>query len=181
MKWWDQMPWSSYFECWALSQLFSLSSFTFIKRLFSSSSLSATGTTKFPSYFPGSRSLLILQVCGKHWATISVPMALLTCCLTWGNDFSNTYVLSTKCFPSTVIIMRDSRLHKDKEWHPLKSTRKKQWGQLVSHRGRWQQQPPAVRSAGFFAGFFKCVLCSSLKWVPIWGSPTSELTWESPL
>ena len=22
MKWWDQMPWSSCFECWALSQLF---------------------------------------------------------------------------------------------------------------------------------------------------------------
>lgn len=28
--------------------------------------------------------------------------------------------------------------HKDKEWHPLKSTRKKQPGQLVSHGGRWQ-------------------------------------------
>ena len=41
MKWWDQMPWSSFSECWALGQLFSLSSFTFIKRLFSSSSLSA--------------------------------------------------------------------------------------------------------------------------------------------
>jgi len=39
MKWWDQMPWSSFSECWALSQLFH-SSFTFIKRLFSSSSLS---------------------------------------------------------------------------------------------------------------------------------------------
>ena len=36
MKWWDQMPWSSFSECWAL-----LSSFTFIKRLFSSSSVSA--------------------------------------------------------------------------------------------------------------------------------------------
>ena len=41
MKWWDQMPWSSFSECWALSQLFhsplSLSStgfFTFIKRFF---------------------------------------------------------------------------------------------------------------------------------------------------
>ena len=22
MKWWDQIPWSSFFECWALSQLF---------------------------------------------------------------------------------------------------------------------------------------------------------------
>ena len=33
-------PWSSFFECWVLSQLLSLSSFTFIKKLFSSSSLS---------------------------------------------------------------------------------------------------------------------------------------------
>ena len=40
MKWWDQMPWSSFSECWVLSQFFPLSSFTFIKRLFSSSSLS---------------------------------------------------------------------------------------------------------------------------------------------
>ena len=38
MKWWDPMPWSSFSECWALSQLFPLSSFSFIKRLFSSSS-----------------------------------------------------------------------------------------------------------------------------------------------
>ena len=40
MKWWDWMPWSSVFECWVLSQLFH-SSFTFIKRLFSVSLLSA--------------------------------------------------------------------------------------------------------------------------------------------
>ena len=39
MKWWDQMPWSSFSECF--KPTFSLSSFTFIKRLFSSSSLSA--------------------------------------------------------------------------------------------------------------------------------------------
>ena len=41
MKWWDQMSWSSFFECWALSQHFSLSSFTLTKGLFSSSLLSA--------------------------------------------------------------------------------------------------------------------------------------------
>ena len=34
------MPWSSFFECWVLSQLFHCPLFTFIKRLFSSSSLS---------------------------------------------------------------------------------------------------------------------------------------------
>ena len=41
MKWWNWMPWSSFFECWVFSLLFHSSSFTFIKRLFSSSSLSA--------------------------------------------------------------------------------------------------------------------------------------------
>ena len=40
MKWWDQMPWSLFYECWVLTT-FWLSSFTFIMRLFSSSSLSA--------------------------------------------------------------------------------------------------------------------------------------------
>ena len=37
---WCQMPWSPFFECWVLSQRFH-SSFTFIKRIFSSSSFSA--------------------------------------------------------------------------------------------------------------------------------------------
>ena len=41
MKCWDWMPRSYFSECWVLSQLFPLSSFTFIKRFFSSSSLSA--------------------------------------------------------------------------------------------------------------------------------------------
>ena len=41
MKWWDLMPWSSFFWMLSFKPTFSLSSFTFIKRLFSSSSLSA--------------------------------------------------------------------------------------------------------------------------------------------
>ena len=41
MKWWYQMPWSSFSECWALSQLFHSPLSLSIKRLFSSSSLSA--------------------------------------------------------------------------------------------------------------------------------------------
>ena len=41
VKWWDWMPWSSFFECWVLSQLFHSPHFIFIKRLFSSSSFSA--------------------------------------------------------------------------------------------------------------------------------------------
>ena len=36
MKWWGQMPWSSFFKCWVLSQLFTLL-FHFHHRLFSSS------------------------------------------------------------------------------------------------------------------------------------------------
>ena len=39
MKWWDRMPWSSFSECF--KPTFSLSTITFIKRLLSSSSLSA--------------------------------------------------------------------------------------------------------------------------------------------
>ena len=39
MKWWDPMPWSLFSE--SFKPTFSLSSFTFTKRLFSSSSLSA--------------------------------------------------------------------------------------------------------------------------------------------
>ena len=46
MKWWDQMPWSQFSECWALSQLFH-SSFTFVKRL-SSSSISAVRVVSSP-------------------------------------------------------------------------------------------------------------------------------------
>ena len=42
MKWWDWMPWSWFFKCWVLKQLFPLSSFTSIKRLFSSSLHCAT-------------------------------------------------------------------------------------------------------------------------------------------
>ena len=43
------MPWSSFFECWILSQVFH-SFLTFIKRLFSSSSLSAIKVV--PSAYP---------------------------------------------------------------------------------------------------------------------------------
>ena len=41
MKWWDWMPWSSFFRMLSFNPTFSLSSFTFIKKLFCSSSLSA--------------------------------------------------------------------------------------------------------------------------------------------
>ena len=35
IKWWDWMPWSSFFECWVLSQLFHSPLLPFIKRFFS--------------------------------------------------------------------------------------------------------------------------------------------------
>ena len=41
VKWWDQMPWSWFFWLLSFKATFSLSSFTFINRLLSSSSLSA--------------------------------------------------------------------------------------------------------------------------------------------
>ena len=41
MKWWNQVAWSFTFWMLSFKSAFSLSSFTFIKRLFSSSSLSA--------------------------------------------------------------------------------------------------------------------------------------------
>ena len=41
MKWWDWMPWSSYFECWVLSQLFHSPLWLSSRGSFSSSSLSA--------------------------------------------------------------------------------------------------------------------------------------------
>ena len=41
MKWWDWVPWSLFFWMLSFKPAFLLSSFTFIKRLFSSSSLSA--------------------------------------------------------------------------------------------------------------------------------------------
>ena len=40
MKWWASMPWFLFFEYWVLSRVFHFP-FTFIKRLFSSSSISA--------------------------------------------------------------------------------------------------------------------------------------------
>ena len=40
MKWWDWIPWSSFFEYWVSGQLFQFP-FTLIKRFFSSSSLFA--------------------------------------------------------------------------------------------------------------------------------------------
>lgn len=63
--------------------------------------------TQFPSHCPRSRSLLILQVCSRHWSS-SQPLVLLSCCLAQGCDFSNKYVLSTECSPSTIVGMRDS-------------------------------------------------------------------------
>ena len=52
MKWWDHMPWSEFSESWVLTELFHSPFFTFIKRFFSSSSLSAIRVVS-PAYQAG--------------------------------------------------------------------------------------------------------------------------------
>ena len=61
MKWWDLLPQSLFFECWALSQFFSLSSFTLNKRLLSSSSFSAIRVVS-PTYMRLLISLLAILI-----------------------------------------------------------------------------------------------------------------------
>ena len=63
MKWWEWMLWSLFFECWVLSQPFSLSSFTSIKRLFSFSLLSAIRVVSSVYISPGNldSSLCFIQ------------------------------------------------------------------------------------------------------------------------
>ena len=73
MKWWDWMPCSSFVECWSLSQLFPLSSFTLIKKLSSLSSIKVVSSAYL-------RLLICLQ-------TILIPLMShpaqhFTCC-TW--------------------------------------------------------------------------------------------------
>ena len=60
MKWWDQMPDRSFLNI-EFSASFSLSSFTFIKRLFSSSSLSAVRVVS-PAYLRLSMFLLAILI-----------------------------------------------------------------------------------------------------------------------
>ena len=77
MKWWDLMPWSLVFECRVFSQRFQ-SSFTFTKRLFSSSSLSATRVVSC-AYL----RLLILMLLDLHTGfqrQVRYPIS------SWGND-----------------------------------------------------------------------------------------------
>ena len=70
LNWWDQSLWSLFFECWVLSQIFSLSSFTFIMRLFSSSLLSAivVVVVQSPSHF----QLIANSWTAAHQASLSL-------------------------------------------------------------------------------------------------------------
>ena len=68
MKWWDWMPWSSFSECWVLSQVFSLSFFTFIKRLFCSSLLSSIRMVS-------SAYLRLLILSQQSWLQVVPPPA----------------------------------------------------------------------------------------------------------
>ena len=63
MKWKDWIPWSLFFECWNFKPAFSLSSFTLIKRIFSS------------SLYKHSHSLLDIlptEVTTEHWVEFPV-------------------------------------------------------------------------------------------------------------
>ena len=82
MKWWDQIPWSLFFEC-CFKPDFSLSSFTFIKRLFNSPSQSAIMVV-LPAYL---RLLIFL------------PEILILACASSGLAFHmmySTYKLNTQ-------------------------------------------------------------------------------------
>ena len=75
MKWWDQMPRSLFLECWVLTftLTFLLSSFTFTKRLFSSSSLSAIRVVSSVYLSLLSRSSLLLLF-SSLWITYLAGM-----------------------------------------------------------------------------------------------------------
>ena len=76
IKWWDQMPWSSFSECWALSQLFH-SPFSLSSRgFFSSSSLSAIRVVS-PAYL----KLLIF-----------LPAILIPACASFSPAFHMMYL-----------------------------------------------------------------------------------------
>ena len=78
MKWWDWMPWFLFFWMLIFKPAFSLSSFTFIKRLFSSSLLSAVRVVSF-AYL---RLLIFLLA-------ILIP----ACLESYGCDKKNSYKL----------------------------------------------------------------------------------------
>ena len=74
MKWWDQMPWSSFFWMLSFKPTFSLSFFTFIRGLFSSSSLSAIRVVS-PAYL---RLLIFLTApLISAWASSSPAFHML--------------------------------------------------------------------------------------------------------
>ena len=66
MKWWDQMPWSSFFECWVLSQLFH-----------SSLSLSLRGSLVPPRCLPLEWEHLHIWGCWyfsqQYWFQLVIP------------------------------------------------------------------------------------------------------------
>ena len=67
MKWWDQMPWSSFSECWALSQLFH-SHFHYINRSFHIYHLANIFMKQF-NIFP--EDLTMVYTAGFLWLLLS--------------------------------------------------------------------------------------------------------------
>ena len=96
--WWDQMPWSLVFWMLSFKPAFSLSSFTLIKRLFSSFLLSAIRVVS-SEYL---RLLIFLQIilipaCAFSspaflWCTLGVGdgQGSLACCSPWGHKELDT-------------------------------------------------------------------------------------------
>ena len=73
MKWWDQMPWSLFSECWALSQPFHSPLSLSFKRLFSSSLLSAirVGSSAYLRWLIFLLAILI-PACDFTWCTLHI-------------------------------------------------------------------------------------------------------------
>ena len=101
MKWWDQRPWSSFSECWALSQLFH-SSFTFIKRLLSSSSLSAirvvsSAYLKLLVFLPAILIPLVLLPAQRFsWCTLLLLLLSLQSAYKLNNNLWQTIIIYNK-------------------------------------------------------------------------------------
>ena len=106
MEWWDQMPWSLFSECWALSQLFH-SPFTFIKRLLIYSSLSALRVVS-SAYL----RLLIFLLAVLIPACVSSSPAFLMMCSVYKLNKQGDNIITTKltnyvhvsCFKCKLVI-----------------------------------------------------------------------------
>ena len=86
MKWWDRMPWSSFFKSWVSSQLLHSPLFTSIKRLFGSSLLCAIRvvvTVQLPTPLPSPSAPFFF-----YSSSVDLPQ---------GSDLCSSFLLSPFC------------------------------------------------------------------------------------